>query len=109
MRVEGSRESKDPYLRFALAEFVDVGISEHTVKVCAMPHERSNSSTRSLTHTSSQDSSAVWARLPFAGSRRFVMVKGLGTAIYHVPDLDRAKAWYSAARGRCVPPQRNRK
>jgi predicted enzyme related to lactoylglutathione lyase len=25
------------------------------------------------------------------------MVKGLGTAIYHVPDLDRAKAWYSAA------------
>jgi predicted enzyme related to lactoylglutathione lyase len=25
------------------------------------------------------------------------MVKGLGTAIYHVPDLNRAKAWYSAA------------
>lgn len=27
------------------------------------------------------------------------MVKGLGTVIYHVPDLDRAKAWYSAAFG----------
>lgn len=25
------------------------------------------------------------------------MVKGLGTVIYHVPDLDQAKAWYSAA------------
>lgn len=25
------------------------------------------------------------------------MVNGLGTVIYHVPDLDRAKAWYSAA------------
>ena len=25
------------------------------------------------------------------------MVKGLGTVIYHVPDLDRAKAWYAAA------------
>jgi predicted enzyme related to lactoylglutathione lyase len=24
------------------------------------------------------------------------MVQGLGTVIYHVPDLDRAKAWYSA-------------
>ena len=27
------------------------------------------------------------------------MVKGLGTVIYHVPDLDRAKAWYAAAFG----------
>ena len=25
------------------------------------------------------------------------MIKGLGTVIYHVPDLDRAKAWYAAA------------
>jgi predicted enzyme related to lactoylglutathione lyase len=25
------------------------------------------------------------------------MVKGLATVIYHVPDLDRAKAWYSQA------------
>jgi predicted enzyme related to lactoylglutathione lyase len=25
------------------------------------------------------------------------MVKGLGTVIYHVSDLDRAKAWYAAA------------
>jgi len=25
------------------------------------------------------------------------MVKGLGTVIYHVADLNRAKAWYSAA------------
>lgn len=25
------------------------------------------------------------------------MVKGLATAIYHVPDLDRAKGWYAAA------------
>jgi predicted enzyme related to lactoylglutathione lyase len=25
------------------------------------------------------------------------MVNGLGTVIYNVPDLDRAKAWYSAA------------
>jgi predicted enzyme related to lactoylglutathione lyase len=25
------------------------------------------------------------------------MVKGLGTVIYHVTDLNRAKAWYSAA------------
>jgi predicted enzyme related to lactoylglutathione lyase len=25
------------------------------------------------------------------------MVKGLGTVIYHVPDLARAKAWYAAA------------
>lgn len=25
------------------------------------------------------------------------MVKGLGTVIYHVTDLDRAKAWYSTA------------
>ena len=25
------------------------------------------------------------------------MVKGLGTAIYHVTDLDRAKAWYTTA------------
>ena len=49
-----------PYLRLALAEFVDVGISEHTERVC-------------------------------------LMVQGLGTVIYHVPDLDRAKAWYSTA------------
>ena len=27
------------------------------------------------------------------------MVKGLGTVIYHVPDLDRAKAWYASAFG----------
>jgi predicted enzyme related to lactoylglutathione lyase len=27
------------------------------------------------------------------------MVKGLATVIYHVPDLDQAKAWYSAAFG----------
>jgi predicted enzyme related to lactoylglutathione lyase len=27
------------------------------------------------------------------------MVKGIGTVIYHVPDLDRAKAWYAAAFG----------
>lgn len=27
------------------------------------------------------------------------MVKGLGTVIYHVPDLGRAKAWYAAAFG----------
>jgi len=26
-----------PYLRIVLAEFVDVGISEHTGKVCAVP------------------------------------------------------------------------
>lgn len=25
------------------------------------------------------------------------MVQGLATVIYHVPDLDRAKAWYAAA------------
>lgn len=25
------------------------------------------------------------------------MVKGLATVIYHVPDVDRAKAWYAAA------------
>ena len=25
------------------------------------------------------------------------MVKGLGTVIYHVPDLSRAKAWYVSA------------
>lgn len=25
------------------------------------------------------------------------MVKGLGTVVYHVPDLARAKAWYSTA------------
>jgi predicted enzyme related to lactoylglutathione lyase len=25
------------------------------------------------------------------------MIKGLGTVIYHVPDLDRAKAWYARA------------
>ncbi len=25
------------------------------------------------------------------------MVKGLATVIYHVPDLDRAKAWYATA------------
>jgi len=25
------------------------------------------------------------------------MIQGLGTVIYHVPDLDRAKAWYSSA------------
>jgi len=25
------------------------------------------------------------------------MIQGLGTVVYHVPDLDRAKAWYSAA------------
>ena len=25
------------------------------------------------------------------------MIKGLGTVIYHVPDVDRAKAWYAAA------------
>jgi len=25
------------------------------------------------------------------------MVKGLGTVIYHVPDLNRAKVWYEAA------------
>src|SRR5262245_29348636 len=31
------RLQSGPYLRFALAEFADVGISEHTVKVCAMP------------------------------------------------------------------------
>ena len=27
------------------------------------------------------------------------MVKGLGTVIYHVPDLDRAKTWYASAFG----------
>ena len=27
------------------------------------------------------------------------MVKGLGTVIYHVADLDRAKAWYASAFG----------
>jgi len=27
------------------------------------------------------------------------MVKGLGTVIYHVPNLEHAKAWYSAAFG----------
>jgi predicted enzyme related to lactoylglutathione lyase len=27
------------------------------------------------------------------------MVKGIGTVIYHVADLDRAKAWYAAAFG----------
>ena len=27
------------------------------------------------------------------------MVNGLGTVIYHVPDLERAKAWYSEAFG----------
>ena len=27
------------------------------------------------------------------------MVKGIGTVIYHVPDLDRAKAWYASAFG----------
>jgi predicted enzyme related to lactoylglutathione lyase len=27
------------------------------------------------------------------------MVKGIGTVIYHVPDLDRAKVWYAAAFG----------
>ncbi len=27
------------------------------------------------------------------------MVKGIGTVIYHVPDLNRAKAWYAAAFG----------
>ena len=27
------------------------------------------------------------------------MVKGLGTVIYHVPDLQHAKAWYSTAFG----------
>ena len=26
-------------------------------------------------------------------------IKGLGTVIYHVPDLDRAKAWYAKAFG----------
>ena len=26
-----------------------------------------------------------------------VTIKGLGTVIYHVPDLDRAKAWYAKA------------
>jgi predicted enzyme related to lactoylglutathione lyase len=25
------------------------------------------------------------------------MIRGLATAIYHVPDLDKAKAWYAAA------------
>jgi predicted enzyme related to lactoylglutathione lyase len=25
------------------------------------------------------------------------VIKGLGTVIYHVPDIDRAKAWYAAA------------
>jgi predicted enzyme related to lactoylglutathione lyase len=25
------------------------------------------------------------------------MIQGLGTVIYHVPDLDRAKAWYARA------------
>jgi predicted enzyme related to lactoylglutathione lyase len=25
------------------------------------------------------------------------MIQGLGTVIYHVPDLERAKAWYTAA------------
>jgi predicted enzyme related to lactoylglutathione lyase len=25
------------------------------------------------------------------------MIQGLGTVIYHVPDLERAKAWYAAA------------
>ena len=34
------RWSSSPYLRLVLAEFVDVGISEHTEKVCAMLHER---------------------------------------------------------------------
>src|SRR5262249_24391141 len=36
-------------------------------------------------------------RSPFAAHWRIDMVKGLGTVVYHVPDLDRAKLWYSTA------------
>ena len=32
-----------------------------------------------------------------ATNRGFNMVKGLGTVIYHVTDLERAKAWYAKA------------
>lgn len=35
--LAGSASSESPYLRIDLAEFVDVGVSEHTVNVCAMP------------------------------------------------------------------------
>jgi len=41
-----------PYLRIVLAEFVDVGISEHTGNVCAMPHERPDFSTGSTENQS---------------------------------------------------------
>jgi predicted enzyme related to lactoylglutathione lyase len=57
---------------------VDVGISEHTAKVC---------------DASRTDCSA---RVTF-GQLEAYMVKGLGTVIYRVTDLDRAKAWYSKA------------
>jgi predicted enzyme related to lactoylglutathione lyase len=34
---------------------------------------------------------------PFTVAGGFDMVKGLGTVIYHVTDLNRAKAWYATA------------
>jgi hypothetical protein len=35
--------------------------------------------------------------VPFSKGSRLAAFEGLATAIYHVRDLDRAKAWYTAA------------
>ena len=43
---------------------------------------------------SHRDAAATQRQFLVGGS---TLVEGLGTVIYHVPDLDRAKAWYEAA------------
>jgi predicted enzyme related to lactoylglutathione lyase len=104
---------RDPYLRLVLAEFVDVGISEHTAKVCDASRTASVSSAdlekkarrssvcerRSLL----QDAASLFEQRSIgqgdlhAAHWRFDMVKGLGTVIYPVTDLNGAKTWYATA------------
>jgi predicted enzyme related to lactoylglutathione lyase len=72
------------------------GISEHTDEVCdasRQPVRPAYSLKTKLCRTRAQ--------IPSHGSPssgwRFQMVQGLGTVIYHVTDLGRAKTWYAEA------------
>ena len=84
---------EDPYLRLVSRRVVDVGISEHTESVCdasrrAIPDKRTS-------FFAAADAVCGCTSLFETGA--IEMVKGLGTVIYHVPDVNRAKAWYSTA------------
>jgi predicted enzyme related to lactoylglutathione lyase len=75
---------------------VDVGISEHTVNVCAMLTNDANPRRIHSLHVVVREVTRA-CRAPFAVHWRNDMVKGLGTVVYHVSDLARAKEWYAQA------------